>query len=309
MSHEITKTDHLFTVRTAPWHGLGTVVEDAPDSTTALKLARLDWSVCQTPCLYEIDGKQKTFPTRFINYRSDTGEALGCVGVGYQIVQNAEAFAFTDHLLGEGVRYETAGSIKGGRNVWMLAKLPPERILGDEIAPYLLFANGHDGQTAVQVCMTPIRVVCNNTLNLALNGAMRKWSFYHSGNFSSRISDAAQTLQLVGRYMKTLAVQAERLATEKISQTEIHRFVETLFPIKGGKTAETNAKNRIERFHACYHADDVENFRGTKWGLLLAMSDYTSHILLRNDKQRERHFAKTVLAGAELLDKAFTMVG
>ena len=109
--------------------------------------------------------------------------------------------------------------------------------------------------------------------------------------------------------METLSEQAERLATKKVLQEEIQRFIEKLFPISDGKAAETNAKNRIERFHSCYNADDVTNFRGTKWGLILAMSDYTSHIPLRNDRHRERHLAKTVLTGAELLDKALTLVG
>ena len=311
MAHELTKTDHLFTVRTAPWHKLGTVVQEAPDSATALKLARLDWRVCQTPCLYEIDGEQRTLPSRVINYRNDTGEALGCVSAGYRIVQNEEAFAFTDHLIGEGVRYETAGSLKGGRSVWMLAQLPPEKILGDEIAPYLLFANGHDGLTAVQVCMTPIRVVCNNTLNLSLNKAMRKWAFNHSGDIATKINEAKQTLQLAGKYMTALDAEADRLATENISQTEIRDFIERLFPIRenGGKIAIDNAKKRIERFHSCYEADDVANFRGTKWGLILAMSDYTSHVPLRDNRHRERHLAKTVLTGAGLLDKAVATVG
>ena len=102
---------------------------------------------------------------------------MGVVSDRYRIVQNEEAFQFTDDLLGEGVTYETAGSLQGGKKVWMLAKLPEKYIIaGDEVTPYLVFFHSHDGSSGVKVAMTPVRVVCQNTLNLALGTAKRIWT-------------------------------------------------------------------------------------------------------------------------------------
>ena len=99
--------------------------------------------------------------------RDKDRKVLGVVSDRYKIVQNEEAFAFTDTLLGEGVRYETAGSLQGGKKVWMLAHLPHEYIIsGERISPYLVFFNSHDGSGAIKAAITPIRVVCQNTLNL-----------------------------------------------------------------------------------------------------------------------------------------------
>ena len=108
---------------------------------------------------------------------------MGVVTDRYRTIQNHDAFAFTDSLLGEGVTYETAGSLQNGRRVWVLAKLPQRYIIsGDEITPYLVFMNAHDGTGAIKAAMTPIRVVCMNTLNLALSTAKRSWSTNHVGN-------------------------------------------------------------------------------------------------------------------------------
>ena len=108
--------------------------------------------------------------------RSTDGSVLGIVSDRYKVVQNEDAFRFTDELLGEGVTYETAGSLQYGRKVWMLARMPQRYIIaGDEIEPYLVIMNSHDGSSGVKVAMTPIRVVCQNTLNLALNSANRIW--------------------------------------------------------------------------------------------------------------------------------------
>lgn len=128
----------------------------------------------------------------FANVRSSDGAVLGVVSDRYQVVQNAEAFAFTDALIGgEGqVHYETAGSLMGGRKIWLLAKLPDTEIVGDKTEPYLCFSNTHDGSGAIRVCMTPIRVVCNNTLNIALNGAKRAWSVRHTGDIQAKLQDS-----------------------------------------------------------------------------------------------------------------------
>ena len=159
--------ESMFDVRQAPWHGLGVRVEAAPSSEEALRLSGLNWNVIQQPIKtrggVEIPGYKA-------NLRDVDNQVLGVVTDRYRVVQNAEAFAFTDALLGEGVKYETAGSLQNGRKIWLLAKLPDRYIIeGDQVEPYLVFSNSHDGSGSIKVAMTPVRVVCQNTLNLALS--------------------------------------------------------------------------------------------------------------------------------------------
>lgn len=177
--------ESMFYVREKPWHGLGTMVAEAPDSAAALRLAGLDWNVVQKDIM-TVDGSG-AIPGFKANVRDTDGSVLGIVTDRYRVVQNAEAFSFTDELLGEGVRYETAGSLQGGRRTWVLARLPHQYIInGEEITPYLVFMNAHDGSGAIKATMTPIRVVCQNTLNLALSTAKRSWSFNHTGDISGK---------------------------------------------------------------------------------------------------------------------------
>ena len=137
----------MFSVRETPWHGLGRIVMDAPASREALELADLDWQV-ESRNIYS--GTGAMIPGYRANVRSTDDAVLGVVSDRYRIVQNEEAFQFTDDLLGEGVTYETAGSLQGGKKVWMLAKLPEKYIIaGDEVTPYLVFFNSHDGSALI----------------------------------------------------------------------------------------------------------------------------------------------------------------
>lgn len=184
----------MFSVRETPWHGLGRIVMDAPASREALELAGLDWQV-ESRNIYS--GTGAMIPGYRANVRSTDDAVLGVVSDRYRIVQNEEAFQFTDDLLGEGVTYETAGSLQGGKKVWMLARLPRKYLIaGDQVVPYLVIFNSHDGSSGVKVAMTPIRVVCQNTLNLALNTAKRSWTARHTENVLLRVQDARETLQL-----------------------------------------------------------------------------------------------------------------
>ena len=151
----------MFSVRETPWHGLGTIVNDAPTSEDALRISELDWKVVQDDIFTDSDERITGYKA---NIRDTDRKILGVVSDRYKIVQNTDAFSFTDELLGQGVRYETAGSLQDGRRVWLLARMPKEYIGGsDEICPYLVFSNSHDGTGAVKVAITPVRVVCNNS--------------------------------------------------------------------------------------------------------------------------------------------------
>ena len=157
----------MFYVREKPWHGLGTEVQEAPTSADALIYAGLDWEVIQKNVYTENGSLISGYK---VNLRSTDNEALGIVSDRYKVVQNEDAFQFTDDLLGAGVTYETTGALQGGRKVWMLARMPHRYIIaGDEIAPYLVVMNSYDGSSGIKVAMTPIRVVCQNTLDPSRN--------------------------------------------------------------------------------------------------------------------------------------------
>ena len=132
----------MFYTRTKPWHGMGTCVEEAPDSKEALRVSGLDWNVIQQPIQ---TNNGLGIPGYRANIRESDRSVLGVVSDRYRIVQNEEAFQFTDDLLGEGVTYETAGSLQGGKKVWMLARLPRKYLIaGDQVVPYLVIFNSHD---------------------------------------------------------------------------------------------------------------------------------------------------------------------
>ena len=278
MSHEI---ESMFSVREKPWHYEMTqdktkLIQEAPTSKDAIHYAGLDWKVESEP-IY--DGKGKEIPGFKANTRSSDKSVLGVVTNRYKIVQNDEAFDFTDSLLGEGVTYETAGSLKDGKTIWLLAKMPERKILDDEFEPYSCFTNSHDGSGAIKVCTNPIRVVCNNTLNLALNSATRSWSTRHMGDMANKLREARHTLQLANNYLDMLADKADKLATEKFMPEEVVAVLDEMFPID--ENMSNRKKNNIEEVKdgivACMYAPDLANFVNTKWQFINAVSDYIAH--------------------------------
>ena len=237
------EVETMFYTREKPWHGLGTLVAEAPESREALRIAGLNWKVLQEPVYTENDELIQGYKA---NVRDSDRKILGVVTDRYKVIQNEEAFAFTDALLGEGVRYETAGSLQEGRRVWLLARLPREYIIaGERISPYMVFSNTHDGSGAVKTALTPIRVVCNNTLNLALRTAKRSWSMIHTGDISGKIEEAKNTLFLADEYMSALGKEFENLRGIRLSEKQVMDYIEILLPVEENFTPQQ--KRGIER--------------------------------------------------------------
>ena len=299
----------MFSVRQVPWHGLGTIVEEAPNSEEALKLAGLDWTV--SPHAVKDAETGLIIPNTFSNTRSSDNKSLGIVTDRYKIVQNVDAFRFTDELLGGDVRYETAGSLKEGRTIWLLARLPETEILGDKFEQYLVFANSHDGTGRVRVCCTPTRVVCNNTLNFALDTAKRSWSMTHAGNIEYKLDEAHKTLELAGKYISRLKVEADKRAIAKISDEQFNTFVCNLFPITEDMSdrQKGNAEQNRASLIRCYDAEDLANFVGTQWGVLNAVSDFATHTTPNRmtDTYWENNWGK-VMEGHPIMDKAYDLL-
>lgn len=300
----------MFSVRERPWHGLGTVVESAPSSKEALELAGLDWQVHQKD-ISVLWGR--TIPGYKANVRDTDGVVLGVVTDKYRVVQNEDAFAFTDELLGEGVKYETAGSLNGGKKVWILARLPREYVIsGERISPYLVFSNTHDGSGAIRVAITPIRVVCNNTLNLALARAERSFSMIHTGNINEKFEEAKKTLFMADTYMEELGKEFERLRSIKVSDAQVEEYVNMLIPLDEDATA-TQIKNartlRNDILTRYFDAPDLKVLGKNAYRFVNAASDFATHAnpLRRTVRYKENLFAKTV-DGNPFIDRAYQLV-
>ena len=300
----------MFYVREKPWHGLGTEVQEAPTSADALVYAGLDWEVIQKD-VYTGDGSR--IAGYKANIRSSDNTALGIVSDKYKVVQNEDAFQFTDDLLGAGVTYETAGALQGGRKVWMLARMPERYIIaGDEIAPYLVIMNSHDGSSGIKVAMTPVRVVCQNTLNLALSTAKRTWATKHTENVMSRVHEARDTLMLAEKYMGELGRGIDALSKIKLPDRKVMEFLAEFFPITEDQTEAQKRNNSrlLEDLKSRYwEAPDLRDIGNNGYRFINAVSDFATHAdpIRKTRNYKENLFLRTV-EGNPMIDKAYKMV-
>ena len=302
--------ESMFYTREKPWHGLGIMVADAPNSKDALRLAGLNWKVLQEPVYTE---NKELIQGYKANVRNSDRKVLGVVTDRYKVIQNEEAFAFTDALLGEGVGYETAGSLQEGRRVWMLARLPREFIIGGErISPYMVFSNTHDGSGAVKTALTPIRVVCNNTLNLALRTAKRSWSMIHTGDISGKIEEAKNTLLLADEYMTALGQEFENLRKIKLSERQVQDYIKILLPMEENYTLQQ--KRGIEKLREdmrmrYFDAPDLKDVGNNGYRFVNAVSDFATHSTPRRKtaNYKENIFARTA-DGNPMIDRAYQLV-
>lgn len=300
----------MFYTREKPWHGLGTRVEETPNSKEALILAGLNWKIYQSPIWTE---KETMIPGYKANIRDMDEKVLGVVTDRYKVIQNSEAFSFTDDLLGDGVTYETAGSLQDGKRTWILAKMPQRFIIaGDEITPYLVFMNSHDGSGAVKVAMTPIRVVCQNTLNLALRDAKRSWSTNHTGNIETKMQQAKQTLFQAEHYMGALGREIDNLNQIKLSDKKVIELIDDLFPVK--EDLSDQQKKNVDRMKEdvkirYFDAPDLKHVGKNGYRFVNAVSDYATHAepARRTQNYKESVFTRTV-DGNTMIDKAYEMI-
>ena len=298
----------MFDARKKSSDDLGTSIIGARDSATAMAMAGLGYNVVKKE-ITTVDGIY--IPDRFATLRDDTNDVLGIVGKQYTIVQNAEAFAFTDELVGMGMLYETAGYFGKGEKLWLEGILPGEyKILGDDIAPYVVFMNTHDGSGSVKVALTFTRVICSNTLNLAIKSAKRCFSFVHKGSVSARIEEARQVLGLADTYMKALNTEMEKLAMVKISPIQFEKVVlPSLIKVDEDKMTprqiDARMEQRAELRFRYQKAPDLQGlgFNGAR--LVQAVADYVDHTEPARETKnwRENRFASQI-QGNEMLDLA-----
>jgi phage/plasmid-like protein (TIGR03299 family) len=291
------------------WHGLGQVLDHAPDSKTAMTAACLDWRVEKVPLMTD---EGTAVPDWFATVRRDTGSVLGVVGAKYRIVQNADAFEFLDGLLQDGViRYESAGALRGGRIVWALARMPSVDAIvpGDNVLRYILFSTSHDGSASLHAIPTSVRVVCANTFRVA---TARDVGFRHTGDVASKLAVARMYLSQFDEKFTLFRDHARILATSGWTNEQAREYVERLFPqveadgrsrsIREAKVAEVRTNLRSPR-------QNLPGIKGTWWALFNAVTEFVDHSERRSRKTRQaketRMLSVTNGQGADFKDRAF----
>lgn len=298
MSAGLLQYDNMMSVRQVPWHGMGVVLDEAPKSIDeAIQAAGLDWEVVQKPVHFEIDGGEfipfkrpgADDASAFVNVRADTGEALAVVGDKYQVLQNREGFSFLGNLIGSEMHFETAGSLGNGRRTWVLAKLPEHiEVGGDDVDVYVLVSNSHDGYRAIKASVTPIRVVCQNTLTMGENLAKRTYAMPHLGDPQTRLVEARKVLDLSVNFAAQFKQLGDRLASEKMTERMLQNVLKKLYPTDGPNMTDRKVENREGAKAHILHLfkegtvrkndevtiSTVGNAPGTKWAGLNAITEY-----------------------------------
>lgn len=278
MAHLI---DSMAYVGELPWHKLGTRLPNLATADEMRIAAGLDWPVVTEPIytadIVQITGWQLT-------RRVDTGAILGVMGDGYTPAQNGDCFRFMDNLTMDpnGPKYETAGSISGGKRVWALARWPEafDVLPGDTVAHYLLITTGHDGRNALRVLPTDIRVVCNNTLTAATSDESKGVRIVHAQDMLSKVEDARIQLGMYRKDMEATEDLYRMLARKQVSVEDCDIVLKALFG-----EASTEAKRdgvgakrtKVMELSEAGLGSDVPGIRGTAWGFYNAIAEYCDH--------------------------------
>lgn len=279
-----------------------------------LTQAGLDWTVNVHPAYASYNGKMIEVPGMKVVVRDQDMKTLGVVSDKYKIVNNVDAFKFTESLIEDGsVEFIRGGSYKGGKSTWLEAKVTTDyEILGDKTECYLIFKNTHDGTGSVICMIVPTRIACSNAINLALRNAPRHWRCVHSGNPLERIAAAKEVLLSGTAYMDALNVEAENLQKIKLSDEQIIQFTNRLFPINDDMTERikgTRETYRSQLLSVFHEKDDLQDFGNSGYRFVSAVADYIDHAEgKRTTATADANRFMKVAYGSEILDKAYTMV-
>lgn len=268
--------ENFASFREPAWHGLGTVFDhEVTSASEMLKLAKLDnWNVRleDVPLPDNYTSTKSNFLVVRDHPENNNPDVLAVVGERYQTLQNEDLFSFGNYLL-DGARWETAGSLKNGRVVFGSLALERETVLdpngvADKINTYLLVNTSHDGSVAVQASITPVRVVCANTLNIALKGTKQSFKMRHTSTLDGRIAQAREALGLAKTYMDEFDKMAKELIEKEITKTTFAKIVEKAYPMpdKDTKGAMTKWENKIELLEEIFVSDTNSMINNTAWG-------------------------------------------
>lgn len=287
MSHDLEEGANgevaFASLREVAWHGLGTVLEDEVTTSEMLKAAHLSgWDVRFADVNVGTDARFVVPAQAVVRTNPFDGglDVLGIVGERYTIVQNEDAFTFADAIL-DGNRWETAGSIKGGRVVFGSLALDRETVLdpsgaADKIESYLLIHTSHDGSTPVMAAITPVRVVCQNTLNFALKGIKQSFKVRHTQTVDGKVAAAREALGLAHKYLDAFEVEAQAMIEAELTKDQFVKIISGLFPEpkEGSKAAATRRDAKVEALLSTWAGPTQENISGTAWAALNALTEH-----------------------------------
>lgn len=259
--------------RMATWSRVGSSVVGCQNINDVLKAADLDYEVKKSKIKTE---SGIIIPGQMATVREDTGDVFGIVSNSYEICQNRDAFDFINYI--DDVKFVKAGQTNKGL-VYVIAELPEVSILGDSFKPHVIFQNGHNGAYSVKAAICPLRLVCQNQFNLAFASTGNTVVVRHSRTMNDKLIEARETMMNVAEYMKSLNENAEKYAAISFSENNVQSFVEKLFPISNdaSERSKRNIQEKRDALISAYNSDDNQNFRGTLWGVVNAMSDYITH--------------------------------
>jgi phage/plasmid-like protein (TIGR03299 family) len=325
----------FFSVQEKAWHGLGQIVTDYPTSTEAIKHAGLDYEVIKSP-LYtkassiidptenlEIGDNEVNVPNYFATIRTDNNAVLGVVGKEYHIVQNREAFSFFDAIVGgtDGILYETAGALGNGERIFITAKLPDYIRVGngdDVTEKYIFLTTSHDGSGSITAAFTPVRIVCQNTLNASLRNMSNVVRIRHTSGAKQRLENAHKVMGLANEFSNQLEDIFNNWAKVKVQDHEVKKMIqfalcpnkETLQHLKAGNEDEISTvfKNTVEDAFAyamTSESQQMNTTKGTLFGAYNAVTGYYQNV--RSYKDSEAKLQSIILGGTAQLksQKAF----
>lgn len=326
MSHNLYLNTMAFTGQ-QPWHKLGVQFDQEFTSAEAIAAAHLDYPVLKEQ-LYRLRpdlGPKMLEPTEaYATINSHTQGVLGIVGDQYEVLQNREAFDFFDILLKEsGGKLQTAGAIGKGEKVWMLAKLPEVfyPLAGDGVEQFLLGTTSHDGTMKTEVRFTPIRVVCQNTFNIALQGSRGVISIRHTQNMRQKLEMAAMVLLRYREYFDIAGEQFSKLASVRVDDVWIDEYLERMIgnpenvPDGRARTMMENRIKLIEGRMAFGKGVDLPGVSGTAWWALNAMVEFADYDMkAKGQSEDATRRTQSVLFGRaadfkqQALDTALAMI-
>ncbi|WP_199117839.1 DUF932 domain-containing protein [Pedobacter sp. ASV28] len=327
----------FFSVQQKAWHGLGQIVEQYPTSAEAIRHAGLDYEVEKSPLFAkgsgitettdgtEIGNTELEVPDYFATVRTDSNAVLGVVGKDYHIVQNREAFNFFDAIVGggDGILYETAGALGDGERIFITAKLPGYIRVGngdDVTEKYIFLTTSHDGSGSITAAFTPIRIVCQNTLNASLRNMSNVVRIKHTSGANQRLEDAHKVMGLANTFSDQLEGIFNSWTKVKVTDREVRKLIqlalcpntETLNLIKKGAENDLSTvfKNTVEDAFAYAMVSDTQQMdttKGTLFGAYNAVTGYYQNV--RNYKDDEAKLQSIVLGGTAQLksQKAFDL--
>ena len=327
----------FFSVQQKAWHGLGQIVEDYPTSEEAIKFAGLDYEVVKSPLFtkgsslietedgVKLGSSELEVSDYFANIRTDNNAVLGVVGKDYHIVQNCEAFSFFDSIVGsnKGILYETAGALGKGERIFITAKLPDYIRVGngDDITEkYIFLTTSHDGSGSITAAFTPVRIVCQNTLNASLRNMTNVVRIKHTSGAKQRIETAHKVMGLANTMSNQLEGMFNEWSKIRISDDDVKQLIQvslcpnkkTLELLKKGDEDEVSTmfKNTVEDAFAyamMSETQQMDTTKGTLFGAYNAVTGYFQNV--RKYRDNESKLQSIVMGGTAQLksQKAFEL--